>query len=212
MYKKEQVYEEALAIIADKKLSKISEIFKLSKFSKNVFYKYKYNKDPVILEALSKNRIKRKKDLIKEKSSEIEEIKARALQILTKEIEDPKSGLSHRVNAMIYRIDFLCVKLHISTATFYDYNLHQDKEIREELDNNRESLKIGTYTKLYNSKSPIGNLSFLKLIGNEEERKRIATTYQEIKQETEEVKVSLADELRELLINVKSKNRDTKGS
>ncbi len=203
MYKKDEVYSEAVSIVEKYILSNMTDIFKHSTFAKNVFYKYKFNKDEKLKKLIKGNRKQGKIDLRKQLAPEIETVKQKALDIITETGTDAK-GNTYRKNAIIYRIDFLCVKLHISTATFYDYGLNKDIDIRTELDTNRETLKIGAYSKLFNSKTPVGILTFLKLIGSEEERIRISTTYQEIsKKEIETVEITLADEVKEIIANAK---------
>lgn len=196
MYNAADIKKEILEILKKEKISKLSEIFKHTDFGKSVLYRNNLNKDLDIINLVKLNRTNEKKDLLKRKAPEIEEIRRRALSILT--TEEEKSGETSRKNAIIYRIDFLCTKLHISTSTFYDYKLHEDSEIRKELDINREILKIDGYSKLLNSKQATGVLAFIKLVGNEDERKRVATTFQQIKGNYK-VEHTLADEIKELM-------------
>lgn len=198
MYNPADIKKEILEIIDKYSINKASEIFKYSSFGKSVYYRNKFDKDPEIKEILLKKRKNHKKDLLKIKSAEIEDLRRRALHILT--VEEEKDGERIRKNSIIYRIDFLCSKLHISTATFYDYELHNDPEIRRELDNNKQAVKIDGYSRLLNSKQATGIISFLKLIGNEEERKRLATTFQQIEGNVN-VKHTLADEIKDLMLN-----------
>jgi hypothetical protein len=196
MYNPAEIKKEILEIIEKHKISRASEIFKYSSFGKSVYYRNGLDKDKEIKDLIISKRIKNKKDLLKIKADEIAEIKRRALSILT--AEEEKDGERIRKNKIIYRIDFLCSRLHISTAKFYEYELNEDPEIRLELDTNKELSKINAYDRLLNSKQAAGVLAFIKLVGTEEERKRVATTFQEIKGK-QIVEHTLADEIKELM-------------
>jgi hypothetical protein len=196
MYKPADIRKEILYIIEKHPITKASDIFKHASFGKSVYYRNGFDKDPQIKNLIKEKRKNHKKDLIKKEADKIEDLRRRALQILT--VEEEINGERSRKNSIIYRIDFLCARLHVSTATFYDYELHNDPDIRRELDNNKQAVKIDGYSRLLNSKQATGVISFLKLIGSEEERKRLATTFQSIEGNVN-VRHSLADEIKELM-------------
>ena len=73
--------------------------------------------------------------------------------------------------------------LPITKATFYDYYKVDSDElnaIKELLDIEKVNMKVKLRAKMYNSKTDTATLALYKLICSDEERKKLAMTYNEV--------------------------------
>lgn len=86
-------------------------------------------------------------------------------------------------NEHVYFIEDVVTLLPCSKPTFYDFypvGSNEMNDIKALLDNNRVDTKIKLRQKLGQSEKEVGILALYKLIGTEEERKRLSQTYQDV--------------------------------
>jgi len=70
--------------------------------------------------------------------------------------------------------------LPCSTATFYNHKLEQLEELKELLEQNIIETKIQLRKKWFNSDNATLQLALYKLLGTDEERKKLSQTFQDL--------------------------------
>ena len=70
--------------------------------------------------------------------------------------------------------------LPCSTATFYNHELDKLDTIKEALQKVRTNVKVSMRSKWYKSENATLQISLMKLIANQEERKRLSQTYTDV--------------------------------
>jgi hypothetical protein len=87
--------------------------------------------------------------------------------------------------------------LPCSTATFYNHELEKLESIKEALNENKIKVKSSMRSKWYKSDSATLQIALMKLISNNEERKRLSKSYVDITSDDEKLK-ALTDVPQEL--------------
>lgn len=85
-------------------------------------------------------------------------------------------------NQLIF-IDEIVTFLPCSKATFYNHQLEQLDEIKDALNNVRTNMKTQMRNKWRDSDNASLQIGLMKLIATDDERKRLATSYMESKQQ-----------------------------
>lgn len=87
------------------------------------------------------------------------------------------------INNNLYFIEDIVHMLPISKPTFYDYfkvDSNEFNELRELLDNNRVNTKVILRKKWLESDNATLQMGLMKLICNDEERKNLSQTHQDV--------------------------------
>ena len=83
----------------------------------------------------------------------------------------------------LFFIQDIIALLGISRQTFYDFFPLESDELdtlKEMLENNRARIKCALRSKWFNSENATTQVALYKLVSNEDERKLLSTTYQEV--------------------------------
>jgi hypothetical protein len=95
------------------------------------------------------------------------------------------------VNHKLFFIEDIVAFLPIAKKTFYEYfpvESNESNELKELLETNRTTLKVSMRSKWYKSNSPALQMALMKLIGNQEELRRLSMSFQDITSDGKEVK------------------------
>lgn len=166
-YTDEYVITEVINKLKEHKIIRICDVFKHTKFGSHMFYKRKLQNTEEIKQILEDNNIEYKENLIINSQDEIKELVKKSIKLC-------------KSNPLIFRIDFLCCNLKISCRKFYDLEINRIPEVREALNDNKLILKQKTYADIFSSVETNANKLKLSLVGDEEERQKISTSYQKI--------------------------------
>jgi hypothetical protein len=88
-------------------------------------------------------------------------------------------------NKLIFKEDIYAY-VPFSKQTFYDHGLDKVDSIKESLEHNKTEIKNGLRAKWYKSDNPTVQIALYKLTASEEERRLLATNYQEQTTRTEQ--------------------------
>ena len=83
------------------------------------------------------------------------------------------------VKHKLFFFDDVIAFLPIASSTFYAWEMEKSEELKELLSQNRTELKVSMRSKWYKSNAPALQMSLYKLIGTNEERRLLSTTYTE---------------------------------
>lgn len=103
------------------------------------------------------------------------------------------------VKHKLFFIDDICAFLPISKSTFYEWKLQESDELKELLETNRTELKVSMRSKWYKSNSPALQMALMKLIGNQEELRRLSMQHIEQKQTNIDLSGLTTEEIKNLL-------------
>jgi hypothetical protein len=95
------------------------------------------------------------------------------------------------VKHKLFFVEDIVAFLPISKKTFYEYypvESNESNELKELLETNRTELKVSMRSKWYKSNSPALQMALMKLIGNQEELRRLSMSFQDITSDGKEVK------------------------
>ena len=114
-----------------------------------------------------------------------------------------------------YFIEQVISHIPISKPTFYSYyptDSNEFNEIKEIIDNNRVDTKSLMYNKWFKSENATLQISLMKLIGSEEERKKLSQSYNDITTKGEAIKdeidySKLSDKALEEINNLKDESK-----
>lgn len=84
-----------------------------------------------------------------------------------------KSALDHIKGKRLCFIDEVVAYLPCTAKTFYNLKLHELPTIKEAIENNKTSLKVGLRKKWYESDNGVVQLALYKLICTKEERENL---------------------------------------
>lgn len=65
-------------------------------------------------------------------------------------------------------------------TTFYNHKLHESNAIKEKIESNKTTLKVGLRKKWYDSENATVQMALYKLISSDEERKNLSMNYTEL--------------------------------
>lgn len=82
---------------------------------------------------------------------------------------------------------------------FFDINSNEYNELKELLETNRTELKVSMRSKWYKSNSPALQMALMKLIGNQEELRRLSMQHIEQKQTNIDLSGLTTEEIKDLL-------------
>ena len=82
---------------------------------------------------------------------------------------------------------------------FFDINSNEYNELKELLETNRTELKVSMRSKWYKSNSPALQMALMKLIGNQEELRRLSMQHIEQKQTNIDLSGLTTEEIKNLL-------------
>ncbi|MEY5050030.1 MAG: Cellulophaga phage phi10:1 [Bacteroidota bacterium] len=103
------------------------------------------------------------------------------------------------VKNKLFFIEDIVAFLPISKSTFYEWKLEQSDELKELLETNRTELKVSMRSKWYKSNSPALQMALMKLIGNQEELRRLSMQHIEQKQTNIDLSGLTTEEIKDLL-------------
>lgn len=144
-YKKADIIKESINFIETNRIASM-DVFLESYPKTKTFLRYKLDK----LDAI--------KDLI-------------AIFIKTNEVK--KEALKLIEDKELVFIEDVTSLLPISRATFYNYKLHEDEEIKDSLAKQRTTLKVSLRKKWYQSDNATTQIALYKLIGTDREAHRL---------------------------------------
>ena len=93
----------------------------------------------------------------------------------TEELE--KQALEAIEKYKLFFIDDVVSYLPCSTATFYNHKLEELETIKEALKKVRTEIKVSMRSKWYKSENPTLQMGLMKLIGTDEERKKLSQNH-----------------------------------
>ena len=93
----------------------------------------------------------------------------------TKELE--KQAIEAIEKYKLFFIDDVVSYLPCSTATFYNHKLEELETIKEALKKVRTEIKVSMRSKWYKSDNPTLQMGLMKLIGTDEERKKLSQNH-----------------------------------
>jgi pantothenate kinase-related protein Tda10 len=79
----------------------------------------------------------------------------------------------------LFFIDDIVAFLPIAKSTFYEWKMEQSEELKASLEKNRTELKVSMRSKWYKSNAPALQMALMKLICNDDERKKLSMQYTE---------------------------------
>lgn len=97
----------------------------------------------------------------------------------------------------LFFIDDIVAFLPIAKSTFYEWKLEQSEQLKAMLEKNRIELKVSMRSKWYKSNAPALQMALMKLICNDDERKMLSMTHNDI---TTNGKPIIADRFEEMSI------------
>jgi hypothetical protein len=106
------------------------------------------------------------------------------------------------VKHKLFFIEDIVAFLPCDKTTFYrffDINSNEYNELKELLETNRTELKVSMRSKWYKSNSPALQMALMKLIGNQEELRRLSMQHIEQKQTNIDLSGLTTDEIKNLL-------------
>ncbi len=106
------------------------------------------------------------------------------------------------VKNKLFFIEDIVAFLPCDKTTFYrffDINSNEYNELKELLETNRTELKVSMRSKWYKSNSPALQMALMKLIGNQEELRRLSMQHIEQKQTNIDLSGLTTDEIKNLL-------------
>ena len=106
------------------------------------------------------------------------------------------------VKHKLFFIEDIVAFLPCDKTTFYrffDINSNQYNELKELLKTNRTELKVSMRSKWYKSNSPALQMALMKLIGNQEELRRLSMQHIEQKQTNIDLSGLTTEEIKDLL-------------
>lgn len=106
------------------------------------------------------------------------------------------------VKHKLFFIEDIVAFLPISKKTFYEYypiDSNESNELKELLETNRTELKVSMRSKWYKSNSPALQMALMKLIGNQEELRRLSMQHIEQKQTNIDLSGLTTEEIKDLL-------------
>lgn len=109
----------------------------------------------------------------------------------------------------LFFIDDIVCYLPCSRATFYNHSLDKLDTIKEALQKVRTNVKVSMRSKWYKSENATLQISLMKLIASQEERKRLSQTYTDVTSKGESL--NYTDEEREKMIAELLKERGDVG-
>ena len=86
----------------------------------------------------------------------------------------------------LFFVEDIVAFLPINKSTFYEFfpiNSNESNELKELLEQQKISLKVGMRSKWYNSDAPALQIALMKIISTEDEAHRLNGTRQELKTE-----------------------------
>ncbi len=95
------------------------------------------------------------------------------------------------VKHKLFFVEDIVAFLPCAKPTFYDFfppDSNELNELKELLETNRTTLKVSMRSKWYKSNSPALQMALMKLIGNQEELRRLSMSFQDITSDGKEVK------------------------
>ena len=95
----------------------------------------------------------------------------------TKELEE--KALKAIKEKKIFFIEDVVRHLPCSSSTFYNHKLEKLESIKEALENNKVDVRDTLYNKWLKSDSPALQIALMKLVCSDEQRKKLATSYNE---------------------------------
>lgn len=87
------------------------------------------------------------------------------------------------VKHKLFFVEDIVAFLPISKPTFYEYfpvGSNEINELKDLLEINRTELKVSLRSKWYKSNAPALQMALMKLICNDEERKKLSMTYSDV--------------------------------
>jgi hypothetical protein len=106
------------------------------------------------------------------------------------------------VKHKLFFIEDIVAFLPIAKKTFYEYfpiDSNESNELKELLETNRTELKVSMRSKWYKSNSPALQMALMKLIGNQEELRRLSMQHIEQKQTNIDLSGLTTEEIKDLL-------------
>lgn len=106
------------------------------------------------------------------------------------------------VKHKLFFIEDIVAFLPCDKTTFYrffDINSNEYNELKELLETNRTELKVSMRSKWYKSNSPALQMALMKLIGNQEELRRLSMQHIEQKQTNIDLSGLTTEEIKDLL-------------
>ena len=105
----------------------------------------------------------------------------------TKELE--KQSIDAIEKHKLFFIEDIVCYLPCDKKTFYNHNLHELHSIKEALLKVKTEIKVSMRSKWYRSDNATLQISLMKLISNETERKRLSQTYTDLTTDGRELKI-----------------------
>ena len=109
----------------------------------------------------------------------------------TEELE--KQSLEAIEKYKLFFIDDVVSYLPCSTATFYNHKLEELETIKEALKKVRTEIKVSMRSKWYKSENATLQMGLMKLIGSDDERKRLSQTHSDITTDGKPITISFKD-------------------
>ena len=105
----------------------------------------------------------------------------------TKELE--KQALEAIEKYKLFFIEDIVSYLPCNKTTFYEHNLNESNSIKDALTKVKTEIKVSMRSKWYKSENATLQISLMKLIANETERKRLSQTYTDLTTNGESINI-----------------------
>jgi hypothetical protein len=109
----------------------------------------------------------------------------------TKELE--KQALEAIEKYKLFFIEDIVSYLPCDKTTFYNHNLHEFNSIKDALTKVKTEIKVSMRSKWYKSENATLQMGLMKLIGSDDERKRLSQTHSDITTDGKPITISFKD-------------------
>jgi len=93
------------------------------------------------------------------------------------------------VKHKLFFFDDVIAFLPIASSTFYAWEMEKSEELKELLSQNRTELKVSMRSKWYKSNAPALQMALMKLICNDDERKKLSMNYNDHTTDGEKINI-----------------------